>query len=262
MYQSLLNEILFSHGNTMSRNEFANKIFSFTNNLKYGNCHDDDHVLILDDNVTGANIFVIHDESGDILINLDPWFHFLEKRNIQSYLTISDKFYIGHNINKNCYNCRSSHDLYRIDSEVDLCEKCIGDIRMSGTYGIGCQLYFFRDILYDLDTDTDTASCKIYYTINTSSLNIFCRLGSCYFRFIISYSEPLSTVNLYATKAMCKLCNTCFLPDCIQCYNILHYRNDLLKEFMIPKITLVYYHDNLLIDIKRYIFSLLVKVTF
>lgn len=272
MYQCLLEQIIYYNSNNSLVEEYLKKIFVYIMDDIDDNYHRqlvyNNNVVILKSMRKGADIFVIwgnHSYKKD----LTNWINILESGAVDKYISESLKFYIGDDINKECTNCRTFCDLMKITDNLYLCKQCVADIQFGGKLPIQCDIRCF-DIESALPNVMD-----FWYTINKSSLILFSARKNnivCY-RFIITLSEhllhgSLTGCNLQPDDGCCKICSCSYYMEningtvmCKQCYDILTYRDEIIKSVIISKLLSFWNLDDINTDIKADISKLLIDMS-
>ena len=269
MYQSLLNDIISSYNNKILYDQINKGLFNYTNDDE-----DDegrlqifsDKVLVIGNNINGANVFQIRLESSLVSKQLNNWYDILLTNDIRTFIDTSIKCGINKNSILECNNCcRAYVNRISINNSIILCEDCITNIKSCGVFNVKFGLNFVNNKEYQAIGQT-----KCSYTINTDSLNIFCQQETIFCRFIITVSSEISNFTLQSHRTNrynhCQMCLLSYDKQvvnfiCDQCYNILNYRNEILKEFNFCKFLLF---KNLQIidnDVILFISSLLMKIT-
>ena len=270
MYQSLLNDILMSYNNKILYDQFNQKMFNYYNSDEDDYNYEEDimsfcdKVLVMGNN-NYVNVFQIRLESSVTSEQLNNWFDILSTTNIRTFIDTSVKRRIKKNADIECNNCSAYVSLMLINNNIILCQDCIVNVKVCGAFNTKFMLNFVNDKEYQA-----TGQTKYAYTINSNSLNIFYQIESTFCRFIIAISDVISNFKL-KPKSSCiyNYCQLCFSSydektvnvTCNQCYDILNYRNSLLKEFIFQKFMLFKNLNAIDYDIIIFISSLLMKMT-
>lgn len=281
IYRSLLDTILYYHGDDNIAGHFNNKIRPFLSNedkkiyrTKYRNKFThlrQDKVLIIDSNEvnTCVNIFLIKKEISRSLSVFKSWSNVIENNDLNDYFEKSKINDIGTclDIDIECINCCKYRDLMQFKDDIYLCKECISDIKKIGTFETKSKLKFL--------SSSNDGPINGWYTIGNLSLNLFYIIDNNCFRYILTRADKLTTLPLKSVLyldigSMCEICSirpVVFANDipkvvqCAQCYNIMTCRNNILIKFIISKLLIFTNYDEIDRDVVMYIANILIQLT-
>lgn len=270
MYQYLLNRIIYDHNDDTLADNFYNKIFDYitdTNHITDIRFIINNKVLIIDDSVSQVYTFLLK-ASYYRDYGRSRWIPKIVHPDLKSFISRASNQEIEWGPYIMCANCGSTiSNLMVIEHYCYLCNFCIEGIQSGGKINTKYDLRF-------LDFPKHGNITNFWYTINKSSLKLFCFMNNDHYRIDISLIDKLTNTSLKCcysdTFNVCKICNSKHLVNkclitglykCTQCYNIFNYRNVILIKFIIPKLLVFYNVNDVNYDIKFYIAYILLQMT-
>lgn len=273
MYQDLLKRIIQYHSNSDLSEQLSRQVF------RYGSGELYDYKALVINNFSTVNvytIFFIERVFPNDKDKLRCWLKIIERNKFRKVESKPKKFLlIGASYDCLCCSdaqleCRNSVSF--AEGRIIVCRNCINNIKISGKLK--------SNYPTALNGKYDHKIENVWYTIDNSSLNLWCSLNNdkvCH-RYKLTISNKLSESSLKLcyfifdshNSKRCYLCGIFYYKSelygikeifrCEQCYRILNYRDILLNDLIVSKLLLFYNIPNVNRDIKRHIFTSLISI--